>query len=574
MQGTLRLVLSTDVPSTRSADENAVHDIHLLVYDASHQLLKKAYFSSPASSVANQVLLIRIGSGYTVYGIANTGNESLFSNVSAINTEDELKAFTTDALSSWDAIGNGEYLLMSGSVSGVSVSASSTDPVNPSSTCNLSLKRLVAKVMLNVGIASGSGITISGYRVYGLPRKSYYVAHPLSTEENETDTQIMRAQDASLPANASDWAYSGQISLSDVTSFDTTFYMYENRAGVNADIHTQNQKVKANVPGTPADSATYVEIYGNAPGYISLSWKIYLGANNTTNFNIKRNCTYTCTVTLKPNDSDIRVNYNKLIWAGSNIYWDAVNQRLTFDAAPADPINPTEQELSNMKKQGVCFKWGSLVGVSLSDTYVTYTPIYNSSNPTESLWTSATGTSSDFTSIAYFTYNVADGGQANTFLNDAAQNADVNYVAYKGDICQYLSKTQPSLGSWRMPTAKEYNAGGVADNTDILWSTSTIPWAYFGSFDDQTNDVNAQGTFALSSVGIYTVNGSSSSYPASGYRKTDGTLLRVGQFGLYWSSSTDTGSTNGYVLYFNSSHVYPAVVSNREYGYLVRCVQN
>ncbi len=569
--GVLRFSLFTasshDV-STRVIDESAINDLYLLVYDASHQLLKKEYYSSPLASPSDLTLSVRSGSGYTVYGIANTGNESLFSDVSVINTEEKLKAFTTGALSSWNDIDSGSYMLMSGSVVGVTVLASSSNASAPTSTCSLSLKRLAAKVTLNVGITAGSGVTITGYRVYGIPKKSYYIAHPLSTEENSdgVDEQPTRAQDACLPAGAGDWTDSGVLTPTSGTSINTTFYMYENRPGVNTDIALQKGKVKEAVPGTPADSAAYVVIYGNAPGYISLSWKIYLGANATTNFNIKRNCTYTCTVTLKPNDSDVRINYNKLIWAGSNIYWDGT--KLTFDATPVDLANPTTQELTNMQKQGVSFKWGSLVGISLSSSLVTYTPTYNSTTPSSSTWSIGSTT---YANITYFTDNVA-GDQTNAFLSDAAQNKDTNYLILKGDICQYLSKTQPSLGSWRMPTQQEFNAAGLADGASVSWTTSTAPWAEFGSFGDQTNNVNTQGTFLMPGGGTYTVNGASTSYPASGYRPIDGTLLNVGQGGYYWSCSAS--NTNGYTLSFDNSNVYPAANFNRQYAFAVRCVKN
>lgn len=564
--GMLRFVLSTDVPrdaSTRSADVNAIHDIHLLVYDASHKLLKRVYYPSPLTSPVDLTLQVRVGSGYTVYGIANTGNESLFSNVSAIDTEDKLKAFPTGTLSSWDAITNGNYLLMSGSAPDVSVLASSAG----SSTCSLSLKRLAAKVTLNVGIAAGSGVTITGYRIYGIPKKSYYIAHPLSTEENKdgVDEQPTRAQDACLPANASDWTNSGTIPLSDVTAFNTVFYMYENRPGVNTSITLQKDKIKAKVPGTPADSAAYVEVYGKAPGYSSLSWKVYLGANNTSNFNVKRNCEYTCNITLKPNDSDTRITYKKpTVWAGSNIYWDGT--KLTFDPAPVDPVNPTTQELANMKKQGVAFKWGSLVGVSLSSSYVTYTPTYNSGNPTASSWTSATGTPTDYSSIAYVSVEGSDYGQTNTFLSDAAQNTDANYIAFKGDICKYLSKTQPSLGSWRMPTDSEF------DSTNFGSATPDYPgpWIWWGVSASQS--ANPDGKSSMNLGIACTVDGVTISYPASGYRD-DGALGFVGEFGVYWSSSAYS-NTDGYYLFFDSGTLYPAPGISRQKGFVVRCVQN
>ncbi|MBP1614028.1 MAG: hypothetical protein H6Q13_1476 [Bacteroidetes bacterium] len=557
---TINAVTAQNV-STRSVDEDQIHDLHVLVYNSSGELTGKSYstFDTSVSSYTVSVSA-RSGDGCTIYAIANTDNSTLFDGTVA-NTEDKLKEITTSS-TAWSDLNNSSssstYLPMCGSTTAnISAGTSTLDG-------GMTVKRLVAKVTLTVGVSDDSGVTISGYRIYGVPQKSYYVARPLSTEESSTDTQTTRAEDAGLSANSGDWTDSGDITLSNATSFDATFYMYENRPGVNIAITTQSNKIKANAPDTPADSAAYVIIYGKATGYTFLSWKIYLGANNTTNFNIKRNCKYTYTITLKPNESDMRVTFkgNGGIWAGSNIYWDGT--KLTFD---------TETTNANNKKQGVCFKWGSLIGMSLSSTYVTYTPTYNSTTPASSTWTAG---STNFTSITYFTDDITDGSQTNTFLNDDAQNTDVNYVAYKGDICKYLSKTGAVSGSWHMATAKELNSAGLADNASVSWTTSTSPWATFGSFGDQTSSVNAQGTFSLSSGGTYTVNGSSSKFPASGYRlyTDDGTLHGVGQDGHCWSSSAYTGSTGGFSLGFNSSYVISAYDYPRQDALPVRCVQD
>ncbi|WP_321481197.1 hypothetical protein [uncultured Bacteroides sp.] len=170
------------------------------------------------------------------------------------------------------------------------------------------------------------------------------------------------------------------------------------------------------------------------------------------------------------------------------------------------------------------YGYNSLVGVSLSSTYVTYTPTYNSTTPTNSIWNIG---ATDFTSIAYFTDDVTDGSQTNTFLNDAARNIDANYAVYKGDICKYLSMTGAVSGNWRMPTAQEYNAEGLADNATVAWTTATAPWAKFGDFAAITS--NAQGTTQISSSGgTYTINGSINRFPASSNCNTSGTLGYVG----------------------------------------------
>ena len=556
--GILRFELSAERASradTRSTvNESTINDIHLLVYNADDVLIGHEYFTSPTGSPVSLQMTLRAGSGYTVYGIANTGNSGLFSS-SAVATKAGLEVQTTALLSSYNDIGNGSYLLMSGSAANVAVNASSS---GSASACSLSLKRLAAKVTLNVSIADGSGITISGYRIYGLPKKSYYMAHPLGTTEDiADDANTSRATDACLPASSGDWTESGQITLSNVTSLNTSFYMYENRVGVNSSITAQSNKIKTKVPATPADSAAYVVIYGKGTGYSSLSWKIYLGGNNTSNFNMKRNWQYTYTIKLKANDSDTRITYKRSsIWAGSNIYWDG--SKLTFD---------TETTTANNQKQGVCFQWGSLVGISLNSSYKTYTPIFNSANPTTSTWSSGATSWGNF----YITDSGSPYGQTSAYLNDAAQNEDVDYIAKKGDICKYLSKTGAVSGNWRMPTAKEFNPE-IYGGGGWYGSGNTI-WTPFGSFGIESG--NVQGTTQFSSGGIYTVNGSSSRFPASGYRYVgeNGALYNVGQNGLYWSSSA-SNATEGFSLLFSNGSVIPAYSGSRQDGFVVRCVQN
>ena len=67
------------------------------------------------------------------------------------------------------------------------------------------------------------------------------------------------------------------------------------------------------------------------------------------------------------------------------------------------------------------------------------------------------------------------------------------------------------------------------------------------------------------------INGNSIFFPASGYRNGTG-LNNRGSSGIYWSASLYS-QTNGYLLYFNSTGVYPANNNNRFYGFSVRAVQ-
>jgi hypothetical protein len=61
-------------------------------------------------------------------------------------------------------------------------------------------------------------------------------------------------------------------------------------------------------------------------------------------------------------------------------------------------------------------------------------------------------------------------------------------------------------------------------------------------------------------------------YPAAGRRNRDtGGLDSVGSAGVYWSSSP-SGVSGGYHLYFGSTSVAPSGSNSRGYGFPARCI--
>jgi hypothetical protein len=136
-------------------------------------------------------------------------------------------------------------------------------------------------------------------------------------------------------------------------------------------------------------------------------------------------------------------------WAGSNIYWDAENHRLTFDGVG---------ETAHQNYQGLFFKWGSLIGISPEGNFSASKVIYA---PGDFNYYEAT-TMSDFYGSGTYT-SITNNNPTSTSL----QNTQNNLVylnntpptenSYKGDICAYLSG-QPGTpkGRWRMPTQHEF----------------------------------------------------------------------------------------------------------------------
>lgn len=154
---------------------------------------------------------------------------------------------------------------------------------------------MAAKLVFNIGIKEGSGIIIDRYIVCNVPMRTYYIARPLSTEAELVDKETETADNAAVPATASHWGNSATVKLDAGTTSarNIIFYMYENRRGVKNSITEQKNKSRTVAP----TRATYLYVGGTVNG-VEVIWRIFLGANNTSNFNIKRNCSYTYNITL------------------------------------------------------------------------------------------------------------------------------------------------------------------------------------------------------------------------------------------------------------------------------------
>ena len=253
--------------ATRDINESVVSNLHILVYNSSGELIGQKYQTGSSTVTVNT----RSATGCTIYAIANTGKADLF-NGYAIHKESYLKSMVY-SLTNWDDLGKGTNLLMTGSMKSVNIRAGAQ-----TLSTRLALTRMVARVELKIKVKESSGITITDYSVKNIPACSYYVARA--------------SGDAAQAATAAHWKESGVIATSGATSVNKTFYMFENRRGTKS-ISAQKDKTTANAPA----KATYVVVHGLV-GSIAVTWTVYLGENNTSDFNIKRNSNYTYNITL------------------------------------------------------------------------------------------------------------------------------------------------------------------------------------------------------------------------------------------------------------------------------------
>ena len=297
----IRLLVSSSSSNvnTRSdelstAEEDAINDIHVLVYNSQGELIGHKYTSYSSSNPAITVETRSSNSNCTIYGIANTGSSTYFDGKAY--SEDHLKTLVTEDLSSVDGIKKGtsgsQYFLMSGSliVPGI-------DPGISTVSTPLSLSRLAAKIKFK--ITGNNGITITDYCVKNVPKNSYLAEH------TSTD-------------GATSWLSTGVTTLAEGTTSvtDQYFYMYENLKGGRTGTGTPTDQT-GKALYAPANS-TYIEIHAKSSTFNGL-FKIYLGADNTSDYNIKRNNSYTYDIQLLgPGYADTRVTHYGFSLAANN----------------------------------------------------------------------------------------------------------------------------------------------------------------------------------------------------------------------------------------------------------------
>jgi hypothetical protein len=292
------------------------------------------------------------------------------------------------------------------------------------------------------------------------------------------------------------------------------------------------------------------------------------------------------------------------IFARSNIYWDDITApskpTLTFEPAADDPAQNDDTKAGY---QGVFFKWGSLVGISpvgsFSGTTAIYVPIVKSTLNT-STWKATNGNSTgldddidpsvrhNYTTWSSGGYNVYDetpkrgdipymdssfggtsSGRSNTWLIDANRNEYNVYKEFRGDICQYLSKTQTALEGYRLPSSYEF---GINNTT---WAENEEGWEKATPYASATG--NEKGTAIITGTPAANNYGKNTKmddviFPVSGYRGSTGTQQYLGIVSYYWSGSANT-EYYGLVLYLSGSEVGPGMAVSRSYGNPVRCVK-
>lgn len=247
---------------TRATDEQTVRDVNLFLFDP-RGVLPDRHFYVESGTVECSVL----PGSYEAYAVANVHRDM------GAMTQEQLRAVHLPSVTKY------VMLPMSGHTT-LTVEDRMSAPV-------ITVRRTVAKIVCNISIDPAV--------VYALKLQSVQIMNAAAT------TKLFEAEQA---ADKFVTMTSTEIGVSEGRKATRTFYLLENCQGDVPSITTQQQKCAANAP----QGATYVRIKAQKDG-LQMTYDVYLGENNTSNFDVRRNSVQTLDIRIKgDNEVDARIH--------------------------------------------------------------------------------------------------------------------------------------------------------------------------------------------------------------------------------------------------------------------------
>ena len=252
---------------TRTADEEAIRDINLYLFGRSNG--QSLHFYSRSALVRFECL----PGEYDLYVAANLGADL------GERSVQQLRTYTIK----WQE----EYAtLPMSAVMTVAIAPDKGTVTLPT----LSVRRTVAKIAYNIRVADKvPDLELRSVRLCSVPEYTTLftpASAPSTSEKDFTDAPLVELPDAA------------RRSCSGVQ------YLFENPQGTVPSITDQRDKTADNAPAC----ASYLMIRA-ARGNRTLYYRVYLGRNNTTDFNVGRNTSHTLDITISgDNEVDTRVH--------------------------------------------------------------------------------------------------------------------------------------------------------------------------------------------------------------------------------------------------------------------------
>lgn len=328
----MNLPEAEDIVVTRaeaSEMEKEIHTVHILAFDNGGSCFynEEVYNNSEASYAPTSVLAIPKQSGdeytqCTVYAITNVGTDEGVAKGSydftKVTSLDELKATYGYRLLQGNSSGDltqRSCIPMTGYVENIDMTKS-TSIGNP---YKIDLERVLARVTFSVSVTNPDlEFYFNNWTVGSLPRYSYVIPQEVDMTSTPEDVEYAPYFPSNeTEENLTSYGVGEWIDSSTADNKAYGFYMYENRRGgrlpspdpknLYGDVGAYADEIKNQTDGTGYDpkfktlyapaNASFIILTGvirdkSTQNVNSFAYKIALGADNATDYNIKRNHNY------------------------------------------------------------------------------------------------------------------------------------------------------------------------------------------------------------------------------------------------------------------------------------------
>ena len=233
-------------PTRAATDDTRIDDINLYLFPVNGGQARHVYIAP-----VRPVVLELPKGDYTLYAIANLGHDA------GERTQDFVRSLRVEREPA--ALADAPFPM----------SAQQSVTVRGDTQIAVSLIRAVAKVNFSYTVAAdfAKSFHVKSVQLRSIPCSATFFGS--SRAENSETVADMPPVETSA------------------TAYAATCYLLENRQGEVAGIGSQQQKDQTRAP----EHASYIAIAGEADG-TQVVYRIYLGENNTTDFNVGRNRVY------------------------------------------------------------------------------------------------------------------------------------------------------------------------------------------------------------------------------------------------------------------------------------------
>lgn len=297
-ESTVRIIAMTEAPDTKTTfswDDSHINDLQIIVTEEDGKLAGSIYTQSISDIDFRGV----IGTTYEIRAVANVGHEIEGASLSDF-LEKRLEVSHDDIESHGMPMACSEPVRFT--------------VTKKYDTVTLPLKRMLARIDFNIDRSrlthadNENGFVVRSVKVFNAIN-SY---NPFAESNRQTKGSTL---DYSF-----DFASTGD--LSDLNSeLGISVYAFENMQG-DLLVHNQDPwgKVPENIPGSECCTYLEVEASYSAQGLSSenVTYRMYLGDNNTSNFDVRRNTIYR--ITLIPTEEEM--DGHRASWKIDSQDWD------------------------------------------------------------------------------------------------------------------------------------------------------------------------------------------------------------------------------------------------------------